>query len=264
MIDNEEGWRARLRRCGHTGWNDPVVYAWDQPERLRLVERVVRELDLEPEACIALDFGCGVGDFSRMLLRLGFRVIGHDPVARPAIAHPRFHFEPVLESRPRSVDLVLSVTVLDHVLDEARLRATLAALRERLRPGGFLVLLEYSLGGDFLNEPTLRANAHQAFRSRESWRALLASAGFRCQRELPAPHPELAPSPGYARFARDPAVRAVSRLGLAGSRLGRALLDRRARRLAPRGPREVAGPVESPLCCAVLAAGERDQGSGTA
>ena len=39
--DALDAWRSRLRRQGHTGWNDPVIYAYDQLERLALVGRVV-------------------------------------------------------------------------------------------------------------------------------------------------------------------------------------------------------------------------------
>lgn len=246
--DALDAWRSRLRRQGHTGWNDPVIYAYDQLERLALVGRVVDELGLDPAASTALDFGCGVGDFCRLLLERGFEVIGHDPVVEPAIDHPRFRFEARLSAAP--VDLALSVTVLDHVLDERRLAETLASLRARLRPGGFLVLLEYAVPQERAEASGLRPGRHQAFRSPEAWSAALRGAGFSVARRLPAPHPVHAPSPGFLRYARDPRVRALAATRLATTRLGRRLLTGLARRLLASAP-DAAPDPQSPLVCHV-------------
>ena len=92
-----------------------------------------------------LDLGCGGGFMAEALASRGARVIGVDPwdtVLRVARKHARtsnldIHYVVAAgESLPLgndSVDRVVSVDVLEHVLD---LRAVLAEIHRVLRPGG--------------------------------------------------------------------------------------------------------------------------------
>jgi SAM-dependent methyltransferase len=202
-------WRARHQRSGHTGWNDPVIYAYDQLERLAFVQA---ELDrLACTAGHALDFGCGSGDFSKALLARGLRVSGYDPYVRPAIESPRFEHLDSLDALAAGAggwDLILSVTVLDHVLDLAELRAILGVLRAGIRAGGRLLLIEYSL-----DESEAHASDYQAFRTEKEWHELLCGAGWKVERVQPLPHPERAPSQGYRAYQRRWPVRLVQRFG---------------------------------------------------
>ncbi|UCG84047.1 MAG: 3-demethylubiquinone-9 3-O-methyltransferase [Dehalococcoidia bacterium] len=92
-----------------------------------------------------LDLGCGGGFMAEALARRGARVIGVDPwdtvlrVARTHAKRSNLDIQYVVaagESLPLdsdSVDRVVSVDVLEHVLD---LRAVLAEIHRVLRPGG--------------------------------------------------------------------------------------------------------------------------------
>jgi SAM-dependent methyltransferase len=254
MIDNADVWRSMLQRQGHTGWNNPAIYAYDQLERLRLVANTVRELRATPAPHAAIDFGCGSGDFSKVLLELGFSVHAYDPVTHPEIDDPRYRFSDSLEALLQAsshVGLILSVTVLDHILDNDRLGQTLAALRGTLHPGGHLVLLEYALDAPFQGRPGLRANGHQAFRSSTRWQEALWGAGFRVQHCAPAPHPVHSPSPGYERYARRLDVRALRWLRLAGTRMGRRALSAAAAAALERAAGDPEHATASPLVCMI-------------
>jgi hypothetical protein len=67
-------WQTRYAKHGHTGWSDSAIYAYDQLERLAIVGSAIERLGNGPET--ALDYGCGSGDFSPLLLRSGLRVWG--------------------------------------------------------------------------------------------------------------------------------------------------------------------------------------------
>ena len=102
-----------------------------------------------------LDVGCGVGRWSRLLAARGAEVVGIDlsPTMIAQASH-RAATEGVAD-RCRFVvtdlarldlgerfDLVLGVTVLQHILDPRAFRDALSAMAEHLAPGGRMVLLE--------------------------------------------------------------------------------------------------------------------------
>jgi 2-polyprenyl-3-methyl-5-hydroxy-6-metoxy-1,4-benzoquinol methylase len=100
----------------------------------------------------ALDLGCGVGRWSQQLARSGYRVTGVDfsahmieqARARAAnAAHCDFTVANAVDLElGRRFDLILCVTVLQHILDPRAARQAIAALAAHLASGGTLVLLE--------------------------------------------------------------------------------------------------------------------------
>jgi ubiquinone/menaquinone biosynthesis C-methylase UbiE len=102
-----------------------------------------------------LDVGCGVGRWSRLLAARGAHVTGIDlsptmiaEAQRRAVAEgvaDRCHFR-VQDLSHLDVegefDLVMGVTVLQHILESRPLRAALQAMTARLAPHGRMVLLE--------------------------------------------------------------------------------------------------------------------------
>ena len=112
MSDNTSTfWSGRLICHGHTGWSDPVVYAYDQLERLEIIKSVVSKNKFKNG--VALDFGCGTGDFSKLLLKMGFSVCGYDPFVKPSIGSSKFTYASTYTQIPFQdpvVDLVITIT----------------------------------------------------------------------------------------------------------------------------------------------------------
>lgn len=183
MIGLATFWDERVRAVGHTGWADGLVYRYDQPLRLRAIRRLLRRLGAVRPGTQVLEIGCGVGDFVSLARAAGATVTGVD-VSEEAcrLAGARFAGDPAVrivhadlsEFTPAeaSVDLVLSVTVLQHVIEPAALQDLLARLRRGLKPGGLLVALELAPA----EAPEL--GGHVACRSVEAWRGALRAAGL--------------------------------------------------------------------------------------
>lgn len=153
-------WEERARRFAVEGHGLAAVCAYGMPEFYNRAIHLEQRRALEPWLRVrpgvrVLDVGCGVGRWSLLLAARGARVTGIDlsptMVAqarrRARAAHLGEHCEFLVQDlatldRGERYDLVLGVTVLQHILDPESFRAALAALRAHLAPGGRLVLLE--------------------------------------------------------------------------------------------------------------------------
>lgn len=186
-------WDDRFARDGRTGYSDPLTYAYDQPIRLRRIARLLDGLypaGLQGRMC--LDIGCGTGDIVNLLSERGAHVTGID-ISKLAIAavRQRFRERPNVQFVAGAVeevafpaqtfDLITSVTVLEHVMDDERLGCALTTLRTALRPGGRLVALELAPAASLLQtseQEYMRASHYMAVRSMEAWEAVFTSSGL--------------------------------------------------------------------------------------
>jgi len=206
-------WTERFETHGHTGWADWVVYSYDQMERLAMIEAALRESPIPVGR--ALDFGCGTGDFSRLLLKMGFHVCGYDPFVKPTIGSERFHYARSSAHIPfedGTVDLALSVTVLDHILAIDAVRDALVTIGNQLRVDGVFYLMEYALDSPADREKYGLKNEYQSFRTLEEWTELLLSASFRVLDIVAVAHPVIRPSQGYLAYSGDPLTRLCRRI----------------------------------------------------
>jgi SAM-dependent methyltransferase len=208
QVDQKQFWEARFNQLGHTGWKDSVIYAYDQLERLSIVSNQADQLDIYK--LNALDFGCGTGDFSRILISKGFRVWGYDPHAEPKINHPSFFFSSDLSGiflQDGEAGLILSVTVMDHIICNEEFENRLRYLREKISKNGFFILIEYAL-----DNPIKKPASYQAFRSMERWNNSLYQVGWKIHFTKPIPHPKLAPSKGFIHFKNSFIVNILQKL----------------------------------------------------
>lgn len=99
-----------------------------------------------------LSLGCGLGIVERRLLESGFSNLEINEVSReplrwilPHIAADKVHagFFPQCVPEGRTYDVVLMVG-LEGVFDQPQLSAFLSAVRDRLNPGGQVILLSWS------------------------------------------------------------------------------------------------------------------------
>ncbi len=153
-------WEERAQRFAARGDGLAAVCSYGMPDFYnRAIQFSQRRslapwLQVRPETRV-LDLGCGVGRWSRLLAARGARVTGVDlSPTMVAIARRRAQAERVsgncrflvqdlaqLQLGER-FELVLGVTVLQHILDPSRLRAALACMCAHLEPGGRMLLLE--------------------------------------------------------------------------------------------------------------------------
>jgi SAM-dependent methyltransferase len=153
-------WEDRARRFAGEGAGLAAVCAYGMPEFYNRAIDLEQRLALAPWLRISpktrvLDVGCGVGRWSRMLARRGATVTGVDisptmigEARRRALAegvadHCHFDVSDISDLQVcGEFDLVLGVTVLQHILDPRALRAALIAMGSRVAEGGRIVLLE--------------------------------------------------------------------------------------------------------------------------
>ena len=115
--------------------------------QLRAVERMLADVPLA--GMRALDVGCGGGRWSRWLRERGATVVAIDPT--PSMLETAARLSPGVEFHRMSAtaidlpaasfDLVMSVTVIQHLRPEEQERAAAAMVRV-LRPGGRLFVLD--------------------------------------------------------------------------------------------------------------------------
>jgi len=153
-------WEQRARRYAHAREGLAAVCSYGMPEFYNRYIQLCQQLALDRWLRVTpgnrvLDVGCGVGRWSLALARRGAQVTGVDisetmvaEAARRAAARGlsqrcQFVAQDLAElAVAGSYDLIVGVTVLQHILGEHRLLAAMAGLSDRLAPGGRIVLLE--------------------------------------------------------------------------------------------------------------------------
>ena len=182
MKDLKEFWNQRAKKYGHTGWIDPVIYAFDQQARILSIEKILSSLNFDNSA--ALDFGTGSGDFAGLLSKYFKRVIAFDiSEAVIKIAEQRYKENENIKFYcadninkigigERSLDLILSITVLDHIMDYSELFATVRHCQTILKDTGFFIILE-SAGNS--QKPK---SFYKKFTKFSQWLSLFSDRGF--------------------------------------------------------------------------------------
>ncbi|HSY06827.1 MAG TPA: class I SAM-dependent methyltransferase [Steroidobacteraceae bacterium] len=160
MMEPALYWEERARRFAGRGAGLAAVCSYGMPAFYNRTIHLCQRLALAPwlrraPGLRVLDVGCGVGRWSRLLAGRGARVTGIDlsptmidEARRRAAAQGvgnacRFLVADLATlATGEEFDLVLSVTVLQHILDPAALRAALERMAQHLAPDGVLILLE--------------------------------------------------------------------------------------------------------------------------
>jgi 2-polyprenyl-3-methyl-5-hydroxy-6-metoxy-1,4-benzoquinol methylase len=129
-------WRDRFAAHGHTGWSDSRIYVFDQQCRLSVFSQWLDDQAFSGK--LALDFGAGTGDFSRLLIDRGWQVVSYDKYIRPTFQHRKLQTASSTEvvEALAPYDLIISITVLDHIMDEAEFRQQVVDFKNWLKSDG--------------------------------------------------------------------------------------------------------------------------------
>ncbi|HEX8620280.1 MAG TPA: class I SAM-dependent methyltransferase [Thermoanaerobaculia bacterium] len=153
-------WDQRARDFASRGAGLRAVCSYGMPSFYNGYIHLTQQLALKKHLRVAkgtnvLDIGCGIGRWSRQLARRGANVVGVD-VAQAMIDEARkrtardnvsgrteYRVADLRElDLGRTFEMVLAVTVLQHILDDADLARACANITRHLAPGGRAVLLE--------------------------------------------------------------------------------------------------------------------------
>jgi len=186
-------WERRARRFATEGDGLAAVCSYGLPAFYNRAIDFCQRLALEPWLQVprgtrVLDVGCGVGRWSRELARRGAQVTGIDvsptmiaqAIVRAAVegvsSRCRFLVQDVVAlDAGEKFDMVLSVTVLQHILEADAVRAAMRRMVAHLADDGTLVLLEVApvRAVRNLDSPVFRA------RQRDTYLKLFAECGLR-------------------------------------------------------------------------------------
>jgi SAM-dependent methyltransferase len=161
----ESDWRARFERYAHLYTDEAQISGWSAEglrRRIELFQRLIRP-PASGSPATALELGCGAGTYVRWLAGLGYQTVGLDyslatlgrAVAADSggkgcyLAGEAY----ALPCRSRSVDLVVSIGVLQALSEPRRAIAEIARV---LRPGGLLLI-------EVLNSRATVAKARRAY-----------------------------------------------------------------------------------------------------
>ncbi|WP_433722217.1 class I SAM-dependent methyltransferase [Actinoplanes sp. CA-051413] len=168
-----------LRSGGDISFDEATNYMFYQRRLTMLMDRV--GLHNNPVAPMyLLDAGCGKGYFSRELAKFGHQVDGIDG-SEAAIAHcrelgggPRYHRTTLSGWRtPWLYDVVFTVDVLFHILDDTEWARSTRNLASLVRLGGKLVIGDWGEDGDHVY------GNYQVVRGRDKYLPLLDACGLR-------------------------------------------------------------------------------------
>ncbi|MGJ7901093.1 class I SAM-dependent methyltransferase [Lysobacter sp. 1R34A] len=151
-----------------------------------------------------LDLGCGTGSSTRPLLDAGYTMLGVD-IAADLLRHARARcgdqnclFVAIdgkqLPLAPGTVDGVVVYVVLSYLVNDDQVRALLVSVRNAMKPGGSLIMIEQARTRRCITEKGLKVQ-----RSRGEWQALLRSAGFSVDRSSVLRHGRFPSTPLIAR-----------------------------------------------------------------
>lgn len=176
-------WDDRARRYGRIacGYLDPWSYQYEEHLRWDVFLRLCRPRPNER----VLDVGCGTGRWSVRIAELGCDVSAIDISAemiRIATPDPRVEYRvgaaEEVDYPNGNFDLALSVTVLQHIIEESLLQQALENLHRMLKRSGRLFLLEYS---PLRPVPKPAAIGYMTYRTHDEWLRLIGNAGFELQ-----------------------------------------------------------------------------------
>lgn len=182
-------WNDRCKIYGHTGYADELIYSYDQPLRIRAINKALSwsKIVIDKNTKV-LDIGCGTGDLLLEFAKRGANLTGID-ISNEVILKTKEIFlkEKInnailfamkveeMKFAPNTFDLVTCITVLQHIVNERLFPITIKKIVDVVKDEGYILILEISP----YKKNSLNSNAlhYITIRSREEYINAFKAAG---------------------------------------------------------------------------------------
>ena len=199
-------WSSLVRKHGTTGYSDYSVSIFDQLMRIKVVDSIIDEYveDVLSDMRM-LDFGCGSGDFAAYFSNKFGNLVGYDltediiSIARNQYSHlNNVFFADSLDKIHGSFDVIISITVLQHILDDDELFKTVKYISNKCKGNGLFIMLESVESEKF----ELKSLPHLRLRKLEEWVNILNKSGFELLEEKSFYNPYLLKTNSFLNYEK--------------------------------------------------------------
>lgn len=182
-VEPKEYWDKRFQDFGKysTGYTDKLLHKYDDNIRWNCFSKEVKILKGDK----VLDIGCNYGEWSFRLAKLGANVIGIDIISKAIqLAKKKSEGQSLnISFKEMSVhelnfgnnffDKIISITVMQHILDDKLFKMSLNKMNKQLKSNGELIFIE-SASKNKIQE----TQKHKRERTLDNQIKLLFDAGF--------------------------------------------------------------------------------------
>lgn len=150
-------WNERFRRYGHTGEINSLLYAYDQPQRLRAIHRALSRARIPIDSLKRiLDVGCGTGDLIESFMKHGGPEITGIDISDDTMGYARGRFSTYnkvelltvavedMDFPSDSFDLVTGINVLQHITDDRFFSRAIQNMVRVVKAGGHILVMDFS------------------------------------------------------------------------------------------------------------------------
>jgi len=203
---SRESWNRLAKNNKTTGYSDYSISFFDQIMRLKVVEKIIEQyFTSDTSDSTALDFGCGVGDFTSCFSHRFKYFVSYD-ISDEALIIAKEKCKNLsnvlltnsLDEINSLFDVVFSVTVMQHILDDEELLRTLSYISSKCKKGAIFIALESVESNKFniIQPKWLKA------RRSEEWAGYFEKAGFEILSIKSFYNPFVIPTPSYVKYRK--------------------------------------------------------------